>query len=423
MLGRLLDLLPNGRLAQGALLVMFWQAIRLSALALWVVIAARALGTDAYGYFAGVAGLATAISGFSGWGVGYLMYQRTSIDHRLFGTYWSKTLLAYCSSSIGLALVFLAAAYWMFPQAGLHLLLLILLSEVVAYPIIAATAVAFAAHERMGWSAALPALGGLFRLVALATYAWLLGGRDIGAYLVWHTLASILAACASLVAVQRLLDPTPTSDRLSWKDLRESSAFCMVWFTNGAIASWDKALVLRLAGGEISGLYAAAYRFAALAAMPVDSLIMAAMPRLFRRGSGDSGDPRLLRYVCLAVAGYGMVAAVALAVFAPVLGWVLGPGFTGAIDVARGAALMIPLYGLRQLGGQILVTHDQRKARGGIDVAALVLMTILASLLVPAYGVTGAVLMIVMTESALVAMTWVAVMKHVLGRSNVRSDI
>lgn len=191
----------------------------------------------------------------------------------------------------------------------------------------------------------------------------------------------------------------------------------MVWFTNGAVASWDKALVLRLAGSELSGLYAAAYRFAALLAMPIDSLVMAVMPRLFRHGSSVGGDPGLLRYVFCAVAGYGIVAGAALALLAPALAWLLGPAFSVAIDVARGIALMVPLYGLRQLGGHLLVAHDRRKELAAIDTVALVLMTVLAILVVPTYGLTGAVIMIVTTELSLVIMTWVAVFRHVAART------
>lgn len=408
--------LPTGRLAQGALLVMFWQACRLSALAIWVVVAARVLGSQGYGAFAGIVGLATVVAGFSGWGVGNLMYQRTAISRSQFSPYWRKTLIAYSTSGAALGLCFIVIARWMFPQSGMQLLALVLVSEILVYPFVASAALAFAAHERMGWSAALPAIGALFRFLALAIYAWAFGGRDLVGYLAWHSLASCLAAAASLYAAQRLLAPGRASCSLGWQDLRDSWSYCLVWFTSVATASWDKALVLRLAGSEISGLYAAAYRFATLAAMPIDSLVMAAMPRLFRRGSGDASAPGLLRQVFFVVVGYGLLAGAGLALVAPVLAWLLGPSFSIAGDVCRGIALMIPLYGLRQLAGHVLVAHDRRKERAVIDLLALVLMTVLAIGLVPRFGLTGAVFMIVATELTLVLLTWSAVVRYVIGK-------
>lgn len=399
--------IPRGRLAKGTLAVMLWQGARLAALGAWVVVVARTLGANEYGVFAGLAGLAASIAGFSGMGIGYLLYQQVAIEPGNFGAYWRKTRIAYSITGGLLGACLIAMAALMFPTVTIRFSALVALSEVVAMPFVSAAAYAFAAHERMGWSSALPAMGAMLRLAALAAFVWS-GQSGIEAYLWFHVAAAMAAALLSLLAVRRLLKPPRVQSSLDWRDLRSGSAFSVVWFSGTSLTSWDKALVLRLAGAEASGVYSAAYRIASMVAMPVDALVMAATPRLFRHRKQGGSDGGLLRYAACAVLAYGVAAGVLVACLAPVLTWMLGAGFESAEGIIRGISLMIPLYGMRQLGGHILVTHDRRRVRALIDLFGLGLMTALAFLLIPGSGVQGGVEMIVATEAALVVLVWAA---------------
>lgn len=398
--------LPRGRLAQGTLLVLGWQGCRMAMLAAWVVLAARTFGVEVYGVFAGIAGLATAIAGFSGFGMGYLLYRQVALAPDQFSASWKKTLIAYAGSGLILGLGFVAVASAMFPGAHASFIWLIALSEVVAYPFVSASAYALAAHERMGWSAAMPAVGAALRLSALLACLALGSAGDLGTYLWLHLATSLLAATVSVLSVRMLFRPVRVSVFPSLRDLRESLAFSVVWFTSISMTSWDKALTLRLAGAEISGLYAAAHRLASLVALPMDSLVMAVTPRMFRHGGLGGSDKGLMRYSLIAVLAFSVAAAAVVWAIAPLLPWVLGRDFGLSIEVVRGIAWMIPFYGLRQLGGHVLVTYDRRAARIAIDLCALVLMTVLALWLVPSRGAAGAVTMIVCTEAFLAVVTW-----------------
>lgn len=399
--------IPRGRLAQGAVLILGWQLCRMAVLAGWVIVAARAFGAGGYGVYAGTAGLAAVVAGFAGLGMGYALYQQVAIDPRRFDAYWGKTLLAYGFTGVTLGLGVIALARLMFPDVGIGFVVLIALSEVMAYPFLAAAAHAFAAHERMGWSAALPAMGALVRLLALLAFLAFDDGRRIGDYLPFHVVASVLGAAAGLFAVRRILHPGRASASLSWSDLRQTLPFSLAWFTSASMGSWDKALVLRLAGAELSGLYAVAYRFASFVALPMDSLVMAVTPRLFRHGGMGGHDQGLTRYAFTSIVGFGLLACCAVWVVAPVLPWLLGSEFAPSADLVRGIILMIPFYGLRQLGGHVLITYGRRGARIAIDLCALALMTALAVALIPTRGIVGAVAMIVAAEAFLAAMTWI----------------
>lgn len=398
---------PRGRVARDTVLVLAWQLCRMAALAAWVVLAARSLGVEGYGVFAGVAGLATALAGFSGLGMGYLTYREVALRPECFNGYWPKTMVSYLASGAVLGVCLAFVAFAMFPEVPAASIWLIALSEVLAYPFVSASAYALAAHERLGWSAALPALAGAVRLLALLVFMASGAGGGVGGYLWFHLGSSMIAATVSLMAVRLLLKPDSSLAAIpSWRDLRESLPFSAVWFTGIAMTSLDKALVLRLAGPEVSGLYAAAHRLASLVALPMDSLVMAMTPRMFRRGGLGGSDNGLMRHSVAAILAFGLVAALLVFVIAPFLPWLLGSDYRAAADAVHGIALMIPFYGLRQLGGHVLVTYDRRMTRVAIDAGALVLMALTAVWWVPSHGVAGAVAMIVCAEAFLATLTW-----------------
>jgi O-antigen/teichoic acid export membrane protein len=419
----ILTRLPKGQVARGTLLVLFWQLCRMMTLGVWVIVAARAFGAHGYGTFAGVAGLATVTASLSGMGMGYLLYQQVAIDPDQFHAYWRKALFAYGVGGVALSLILLVVATAMFPTVGMRLVILIALSDVMAFPFISAAAYAFAAHERMGWSAALPAGAGVLRLGALMVFVALVTDPRIETYLWFHVAASVLAAVLALLAVQKQLAPLRSTIALTWNDLRRSAGFSVVWFTNGSLTSWDKALVLRLAGNELSGLYAAAYRFASLVATPMDALIMAATPRMFRHGREGGSDQGLVSAAVASIIAFGGVAAGMVWLVAPILPWLLGHDFAPSTDILRGIALMIPLYGLRQFGGHVLVTYDRRTARIVLDACALCLMTGLGILIIPARGLTGAVDMIVTTEAFLAVLSWILAFPTIVATSRKTAPI
>jgi hypothetical protein len=147
---------------------MFWQGIRMLCLAAWIIVGARVLGADNYGLFSGTVGTASALAGLVGLGGGMLMYQYAAADRSRFARYWKQCLLLCVISAGPLSLVFylLSAGLLSWPA-----LCLIALSEIVAFPFVTNAAFALSANDRMGWSAALPALNALLRLAAICIFS------------------------------------------------------------------------------------------------------------------------------------------------------------------------------------------------------------------------------------------------------------
>lgn len=367
----------------------------------------------------GVAGLATTIAGLVGIGIGLLMYQTVSVDASQFDARWRQVLLSYVVSGVVLALVFAMLASMMFSSIDARVIIALGLSEVLSFPIVGAAAFAFAAHERMGWAAALPACAAMVRMVMAAVYFALAADPSIQRYVEVHAISSILTSVFALLAVRVLLRPGPGKVALSAADIKAGAGYSGIWFTGNALASWDKALALRFGGSEVAGLYAIAYRVAAVLAVPVDSLVMAAMPRLFRQGSGEIQHPRLVALLCGLIAAYGSVIGLALFAFAHYLPVLLGEDFAPAVHALSWLGLFVPLYGLRQLGGQLMLARNQKRMRFLIEICGLMLMSALSFLLIPRMGLEGAVVSILAIESGLMAVIWLVLRKNVHTHSGI----
>lgn len=411
------QLAPRGRLVRGSLAVMVGQAARLVMLAIWVVFAARVLGPEGYGIFAGVAGLATVMASFSGLGVGLLMYQRVAIHPGEFSIRWRQTRFITFTSGLVIAAIFAVVGHLLFGAVAVRILFMIALSEIILFPLVSAAAFAFAAHERMDWAAALPAVSAALRLGAIASLATLSTTARLETYLWFHLFASALGSGISLACVRIILGPAAAKLSITRSELSEGLAFAVVWFTGNAMTSLDKSLVLRVGGSAMSGLYAVAYRIGSVLAMPIDALVMTAMPRLFRAGSGSAEHPKLVASLFFATGAYGAVAGAILWFGAAHIPALLGREFGSAVPALQWMSLFIPLYGTRQLGSQLLITQGKKFSRALIDVCTLVAMVSLAHYLIPRWGLAGAVAMILGSEGLLVVVIWVTLAKTLFVRS------
>lgn len=408
--------LTPGGLAKNTLVVMCWQFVRLAALAAWLFFVARWLGPNEYGQLMGVAGLATTMAGLVGVGIGLLMYQSVAVDPQQFSLRWRQTLFSYASSGGVFLLAFFPLASLMFDGVDRMVVAALGVSEVLAFPFVGAAAFALAAHERMGWAAALPAASAILRAGLAWIYFAFAASPSIDGYVLFHMGSSIVAAALSVLSVYILLKPHHEKTRFSQRDIRQGLGYSGVWFSGNALVSWDKALALRIGGAELAGLYAISYRVAAVLAVPVDSLVMAVMPRLFRQGSGSIQNPRLVFWLCMAIGIYGSAVGLCLFFAAGHIASLLGEEFAPAAYALRWFGLFVPLYGFRLLGAQILMAQHRKRLRLVAEMTALVVMTVLSLWLIPLMGLQGAALTVILVEAGLSAAMWIMAIRPIAAR-------
>lgn len=399
--------LPAASLARTSFQVMLWQGMRLICLAGWIVVAARTLGAQNYGVFSGIVGIASALAGLVGLGSGMLMYQYSASDRSRFGRYWKQTrvLCALSSPPLALALLLFSSTSTS-DSISLIEVALIASSEILTTPYVTNAAFAFSANERLGWAAALPAITAFFRLTAIAMFGALPIDRDLDHYLLLHLVASVCGAAVALIAVKRLLTPQWHPLQVDCNDLYHGVGHAASWTTATSVTTLDKSFVLHAGGDTTAGLYAACYRLASVAAMPLDAMVMSAMPRLFR-AHGDNGRVRRLLFAMFVVAGtYSTFIIALLWSSATLLPYLLGFEFANAVPALRWMGFFILAYSLRQIACQALVGRGLKLRKTFIEGGGLLAMSVLCAILVPRYGLTGAIAMIIAAEAAMAIVAW-----------------
>ena len=141
--------------------------------------------------------------------------------------------------------------------------------------------------------------------------------------------------------------------------------------------------------------------------MPVDSLVAAVLPRLFRASSdGQAKHPALLARLVAATVGYGLAAGTAVWWGAGLLPLVLGMDFAPAVPALQVMALYVPAYCLRSLGATVLLGAGRLRWRLACEATAIVALATLLTLVVPSRGAEGAAWALVASETGLALLLW-----------------
>lgn len=405
--------LLSGKVARDTLLVMVWQMLRVLGQAVWLILLARILEPGRYGVFAGISALAVAMSSFSGLGLGLMMYQEVVHSPDKFTEFWSKAIAVTLSSGLLLVPAFLILQSALLPSIiDVQTVLLIAMAEIVFFPLITTSGYAFSAHEHMGWAAALPAMAALARAGAVILFGISGAPRSLDVYVLFHVSGLAVAAISVFLLTLYRLRPGFKNFGITLKELKTGVGFLSTWVTGNALTTLDKSLALKWGGSEVAGIYAAAYRFAAIAAIPVDSLVSAAMPRLFRLGRNRADPSRFVGTLVLVTLGYSFLGGLALWWGAEILPILLGYSYQAVVDAVKWMVFFLPVYSLRILGANLLLAVQNKKVRVLSESAGLFLMTTTGYFLLPRYGLVGAVITITAVETVLALLIWLFFIRY-----------
>jgi O-antigen/teichoic acid export membrane protein len=180
----------------------------------------------------------------------------------------------------------------------------------------------------------------------------------------------------------------------------------------------DIYLLNALADPTSVGLYAGAYRLFEAGQLVPAVVLMVLFPRLATEDAGSRGGRRLrLRaFAALAAAGAG-VAAAGWGIARPLVRALYGPGFDGAA-----APLALLFWATPPMFVNALLTHDliaraRERRFAALAGGSLVLNFALNLLAIPRYGTHGAAVATVLTETALLVGSVVALRGHGPARS------
>jgi O-antigen/teichoic acid export membrane protein len=408
-------------IGRGAAVGTVWQVVRALSHLVWVVIVARLLGPDAYGKLAGAMGLAGALGTFTGLGLGLVMLLEVPRQLHTFGHAWYRALLMTIGSGVFLVALFVFVAPFVIGRAASNQVLIAIgISEIICFPIAVLCSFAFQTHERMGWASAVYAAVPAASTMAAAA-CWISETQpSLGTYIIYHAVASVATALFLVGVVRIRLRPPRSKFACSRTEALRGMELSIVRTADIALNTLDKTLVLRIGGGEMAGVYAVATRLAFALALPIVTLSSAALPRLSRlKAEPASSRDGLIRRLLAVTIGWGAAAALGMVVLGQVLPVILGPAYIAVAAVASHLAALPALVGLCSLGCTVLLTSDRQRHRLTIQLFGLLVLVGTAVLFIPAYGLSGAATMVLLTQvltaSGLWLIIWTTRSKSVAG--------
>lgn len=368
-----------------------------------LLLVAHLLGPEQFGAFAGMAALAVMLGALSTFGTHLLLLREIScapeLPAQLLPAAVGTTLM--CGGLL-LAAYLLLATVCLAPQGvSISALFAIGVSDIVAMPLLQLPAVERQGHGQIARSQLLMVLPLALRLVAAIGVA------------AWHpdealTIYSVAYATAALVSI-----PVGASTlRQNWPrwrtwrllrsgEWREAGGFAALNLTALGPNELDKALAVQLLPAMAAGTYAASSRVMGPLVLPVLAMMMSALPRLFRDHAALAQKTHLLRVTLLAAMGYGLLAASALWLSAPVIAWAFGDRYADLPVTLRWLALAVPGMSVRYVAGTALVAHGSPWLRAVYEVAGVLVLVAGAYLLTPRLQDQGMAAALAVAESSM----------------------
>lgn len=388
-----------------------WQVARAVSHLVWVVIIGRLLGPETFGMLAGAMSLAAALGTFTGLGLGLVMLLEVPRQLHTFGRAWHRALMMTIASGVCLVALFVLVAPFVIGHAISNQVLVgIGISEIICFPIAVLCSYAFQTHERMGWANAVYAAVPAASILAAATF-WIDQTQpSLSTYITYHAMASVAVALLLVGVVRHRLRPAGSTFECSNAEALRGMELSFVRTADIALNTLDKTLVLRIGGGEMAGLYAVATRLAFALALPILTLSSAALPRLSRlKAEPASAQAGLIRRLLAVTLAWGAAAALGMVALGHVLPVLFGPAYEAAAAVASQLAVLPALIGLCSLGCTVLLTSDRQRHRLTVQLLGLALLCGTAVLFIPAYGLSGAATMVLVTQALTASGLWLII--------------
>ncbi len=375
-----------GRMARNGFVLLGWMLLRAAMQAATVVWLARQLGAQPYGQFVVVVAVSSFFTPFVGLGLSHMLLRNAARDPAHAGNYlaralywWFRTLLPCVAASVVVAL-------WLLPgRVALLALVVVAASELAATSLTELCARYQQAQQRTHTFGAVHAgLPGV-RLLALGLL-WV-GLGEVGILAVLWTYAVSGLVYASLIWMP-LRTAAKAPDVVLPEPMTAYSGlpFSLATFAAKLQNEFNKPMLAQ-AGFGLAGAYNVAQRVVDMASLPVLALQEALWPRLY----AQANPARQLRRTGLALLLLALAVGGALWLVAPLLPVVFGADFADAVAVLRMLAWLPLLQVLRALlnfhaihAGRMQQIGWAYAIGGGVSVVSI-------AVLVPVYGLTGAV--------------------------------
>jgi O-antigen/teichoic acid export membrane protein len=383
--------LRRSQVARNAAWVTLGQAASYAVQALYFIGLARLLGSHEYGILVGAVSFVTLASQYASFGSGTVFLKYASIDPSEASLYLGNVVLWLGGfGSILIVAVTLLSRHVLDP-ASASLVVIVAVSDCLFRQLSLTAAQIYQAFEKMRKMALLSTMTNLFRLIAAIALSVTV---HHGTALEWVWASFIVSAATAMVSAWMVLSHirgVRFSLRLFRLRALEGFGFAFAASTNSLYNDVDKTMLSHYRMIEANGIYTTAYRLVDMATTPIWSLYQAAIPRMFREGSGNvGGTMRIARKLLLSNLAVGALATAACWLSAPILPHLVGRSFNGSVSAVRWLALLPIMRAFALSAGAGLTAGNRQGARTSIQVVAAIFNFGTNLYLIPRYSWLGA---------------------------------
>jgi O-antigen/teichoic acid export membrane protein len=375
----------------------------------YFIVLARLLGTTQYGLLAGAFALVGIVGQYSTLGSGILFLRYVSADHSHFRQYWGNILMSVFLLGSLLIVGLRISGRWLVGAETVPLLLPISIGECLFQQVGTCAGQVFQTFEKMKFSAALTLLTSLSRCILAVTMLVLLGKASAWQWALASLAVSSVAACIAIATVTRFFGLPSFSPSLLIRRAGEGFVFAISGSTTAVYNDIDKVVLSHYGMDRANGIYSMAYRVVNIGAMPIQSIVGAALPRFFREGvKGIAATVPMARSLLKRTAVLGLAVSAGMFLLAPIIPQLVGKSFAESVSALRWLCL-IPFFRCFHLSaGDAIAGAGHQKFRLVSQSIAAGGNLLLNLYLVPRYSWHGAAWASLATDGALGAMNWLA---------------
>lgn len=370
--------------------------------AVYYILLARILGASQFGIFAGLIAFFGFFYPFLGLGRDSMLVRDLSRDPDTFSRSFAHALLLYLVTGLILSGLAIGINEWILQEPFAPRLFIFIIIAELLYRATELVGRVFQGLERLKPASVVWSLAGFSKLAAVLAFM-LLGDESLETWSFYYLAASlILAFTAYLSVFVKVGFPRFNNIGHLFSEWSEGLAFSITYAANKIYSDVDKFMLLKLASGFAAGIYSAAYQFLKAAFFPVSSVLLAAYPRFFKKGSGGFRETlqfalSILKYA----APFALVVSLALFLLAPLVPWVLGREYADSVSVLQWLAVVPFIQTLYHVLADAFSGADLQKLRSRIQVMAVIVNVGLNFWLIPLYSWWGAVVATIASETTL----------------------
>lgn len=364
------------------------------------VVLARLLGPSNYGLIAGALGLVYTIGPFAALGADKLVFRDIAGGRTSTAGAVTAALATQSAGALAATVLMVALHGLLLPQVPLTLLVALAVGELIASSAVNVCAGTFLATGAARAAGVTMCLNSAAKFAAVVVFA-LLGSTDPSVWAAFFCGSAMLTAVGSVAYVYSKVG-RPVMENYSFLSrAKEGLPFSVNITAAVAQNDFDKVLLVRAGLTDQAGLYTVAYRLVNIAMAPVNAVLIGVYVRLFELGAegGIVATSRFARRLLLPLMGYAVVAGLLLAVTSPLVPVMLGPEYDGTVPLLIALAPLVLLKVLQNVPSEALTGAGHQPARTVCAGLSASLNAGLCVLLIPRFGVQGALVATYVAES------------------------